>query len=124
MSKPEYFEIMEGHAVYRPSGYVTLHQVVELVTSAIAYAREQKIRKLLVVLIGPSGFPSPSVAERYYLVRKWAETARGHVHVAVVVKPKFIDADGFSVTVASNNGFSGNVFATEPEALAWLQSLP
>ncbi|EEF57365.1 hypothetical protein [Pedosphaera parvula] len=123
MSKPEHFEILEDHAVFRPTDYSSLHHVVEQVAAVIAYAREKKIRKLMVVLIGPHGFPSPTIVERYYLVRKWAETARGHVHVAVVVKPKFIDADGFSVTVATNNGFSGNVFPAEPEALAWLQSL-
>lgn len=123
MNRPEHFEILEKHAVFRPADYSSLQHVVEEVTSAIAHAREEKIRKLLVVLIGPSGFPSPTVVERYYLVRKWAETARGHVHVAVVVKPRFIDPDGFSVTVATNNGFSGNVFSSEQEALDWLQSL-
>ena len=61
MNKPEHFEIMEDHAVFRPSGQVSLEQAVQLITSALVYAREQHIKKLLVVTTGLTGFEPPNL---------------------------------------------------------------
>ena len=41
MNKPDHFEILEDHAVFRPTGEVSLEQAVQMVTSALVYTREQ-----------------------------------------------------------------------------------
>lgn len=124
MSMPEYFEILENHAVFRPLGRVSLRQAVMSVTEAISYAREQKIRNLLVVASGLTGFESPSLATRFIFVQEWVQASRSEVRIAMVVRSEMIDPKKFGTTVAVNRGLVGDVFASEEEALAWLQSLP
>ncbi len=114
---------MEGYAVFRPTGEVSLAQAVQLVTSALVAAREQQIKKLLVVGTGLTGFEPPSISNRYFLMQEWARAAQGSVCVAMVIKPELIDAQKFGVTVGENAGLRNNVFASEQEALAWLQNL-
>jgi len=70
MSKPgsqlEYFEIVAGHSIYRLTGHISLDRAVQLVTSAITFAREQHIRKLMVVTTGLTGFKPPDLVTRYF----------------------------------------------------------
>ena len=120
VSTPEYFEIMEDHAVFRPFGQVSLQQAVQLVTSAIAFAREHHVPKLLVVTSGLTGFEPPSVITHYFCAKEWAEASRGAVRVALVARPEMTDPLKFDVMVAANNGLIGDVFTSEDEALAWL----
>ena len=40
MTKPEYFEVVEGRGVFRPIGEITQAEGVRLITSAIIYSRE------------------------------------------------------------------------------------
>ena len=119
--KPEHFEVLEDHAVFRPSGQVSLEQAVHLVTSAITYAREQELRKLMVVTTGLTGFDPPDIATRYFFVHEWARAAGGRVCVAMVARPEMIDPHKFGVTVAGNAGLTSEVFDSEEEARAWLQ---
>src|SRR5580692_5369787 len=100
MNQPEHFEIKKDYAVFRPSGQVSLEQAVQLVTSAISFAREHDIQKLLVVITGLSGFESPNLADRYFFAQEWARAAKGQVCVAMVAKPEMIDHQKFGVTVA------------------------
>ncbi len=123
MNKPEHFEIMEDYAVYRPSGEVSLQQAVELVTSAIVFAREQQIKKLLVSITGLSGFGAPSLADRYFYANEWAHAAQGQVCVAMVTTTKLRDPQKIEAIVAENAGLRGQGFLTEEEALAWLKSV-
>ena len=122
MNKPEYFEILDTHAVFRPLGEVSLEQGVLAITSAIRYAREQQIRRLLVVTTGPTGFKLPTVTERYYIAQDFAQAARSMVRVAVVANPEAFDSQRFGELVAKNSGFALQRFASEEEALAWLLS--
>jgi len=107
--------------IFRLKGEMSLEASVRLVTDAITYAREQGIRKLLVVSTELTGFPSPSVSARYFFVQEWARAAGGKMRIAMVSRPELIDPDKFGVTVAANNGLTGDVFLSEAEALAWLQ---
>ncbi len=120
MDKLPGFELVGEHAVFRPSGEATLHQVVEMVASAITLAREQRVPKLLVVTTGLTGFQSPGVVERFFFIQDWAKAADGVVRMAVVASPQFIDPEKFGVTVARNIGFYADVFTSEEEALNWL----
>ena len=61
MSEPENFEVPKDHAVFRPTGQVSIEQAVELVTTAIAFARTRRIRKLLVDVSNLTGFEQPGL---------------------------------------------------------------
>ena len=119
--KPEHFEVLDDHAVFRPTGQVSLEHAVHLVTSAITYAREQELRKLMVVTTGLTGFDSPDITTRYFFVHEWARAAGGRVCVVMVARPEMIDPQKFGVTVAGNAGLTAEVFESEEEARAWLQ---
>ena len=120
MSELQYFEVVGEHAEYRPIGRVSQSQMVKLVASALVFAREQHIRKLLVVTSGLTGFAPPILADRYYFIQEWAKASGHSVRAALVARPEMIDGQKFGVTVAANHGFIADIFASEDEALAWL----
>ena len=122
MSELQYFEIVGDHAEYRPTGHVSESQMVRLVASALVFAREQHIGRLLVVTSDLTGFRPPLIADRYFFIKRWAEASGHIVRAALVARPEMIDCQKFGVTVAANNGFIADIFASEDEALAWLQS--
>ena len=124
MGELQYFSIEGDHAEYRPTGQVSIPQMVKLVASAIAFAREQQLRKLLVVTSGLVGFEPPALATRFFFIQEWARVAQGVVKVAMVARPEMIDPQKFGVTVAVNAGLSSDIFETESEkeALTWLKS--
>ena len=123
MNKPEYFEILEDHAVFRPTGQVSLEQAVDMITSALVFAREQHIKKLLAVTTGATGFKPPCLSDRYFIVRKWANAAQRKICVAVVARPEMIDFENIGVIAGQNVGLRCNVFASEEDAMVWLKSV-
>jgi len=121
VNQPEHFERVGDPAVYRLSGRFSLAEAVRQVAAAIAFARAERIRRLMVVLLGLTGFELPDVTSRYFYVKDWAEASGGVVRVAFVVRPERIERRGFDVTVARNRGFRAAVFETEEQALSWLR---
>ena len=101
---------------------MSLEAAAELVTVALAHARAHGIKELLVNATGLTGFPPPTLGERYFIVENWARVARGAVRVAMVLRPEYIDPQKFGVTVALNRRFIADVFELEEPALAWLGS--
>lgn len=122
MNISDFFEIVGDHAVFHPVGNVSLDQMVEIVTAGITLAQEKKIFKLLVDTTDLTGFESPSLASRYFFIKKWAKAARG-VRICVVAKPEMIDPQKFGVTVAYNRGLISEVFPTKEESLTWLENI-
>lgn len=113
--------IIEGDcAYYRPAGKVTLDAAVELVDRAVVFARVHHVPKLLVNAVNLTGFPSPNLPERYFAARKFADSSTSRVQLALVIRAEMIDPEKFGVIVARNAGMNADVFAAEPEALAWL----
>jgi hypothetical protein len=123
MSELHDFEIVGDHAEYRPTGELALDQATQLITSGIAFARKQKLKKLMVVTLGLAGFQPPNVIQRYYFIHEWANASGFSVRVAIVAHPEMIDPRKFGVTVAFNIGFASDVFTSEEEALTWLRSV-
>jgi hypothetical protein len=122
MGMPKYMEIAEGYARFRPEGHVSLQEAVALIGDAIAFAHDQKVRKLLVDTTRLTGFPPPTIADRYWIAQNWAQRAKGQVIVSMVVPPEVMDPEKFEVTAATNAGQRAEVFASEAEALNWLLS--
>ena len=117
-------EVAGDCAYYRPAGKVTLEEAIEVLDQAIAHVRNQRIPKLLFNGHGLTGFLSPSLPERYFAVRRFAATSQSQVQLAFVILAEMIDPEKFGVLVARNSGMNVDVFAQEPEALAWLLSEP
>ena len=106
MSELQQFEIVGDHAEYRPTGEVSLAQAGQLVTSAIAFAREQHVRRLLVVMTGLTGYRPPDAIDHYSLIHEGARASGHVVRVAVVPHPEMMDPHKFEATVAANCGFA------------------
>ena len=115
-------EIMGDCAYYRPAGQLTLDEAIDLMDQAIAYVRDRSISKLLFNAKSLVGFPSPSLPTRYFAIRRFAETGKGLVQLAMVIQAAHIDPEKFGVTVALNSGLKADVFSDEKEALDWLES--
>jgi hypothetical protein len=91
MAELEHFKILDNRAEYRPTGQASLHEAVQLITSAIVFAREHQIRRLLVVTRGLTGATQPTLTTRYLFMKEWAQAAQGIVQVAIVTRPEMID---------------------------------
>ena len=122
MEKLEGFVVNEGHAVYRPTGSVSFSEAVAMVRAAIAMARTNHALDLLVDSTALSGFQPPMVSERFLAAVEWAREAHGNVRMVIVARPEMIDPQKFGMLVAANRGLTANIFATEAEARAWLES--
>ena len=121
-SAPQYFELQERHACYAPLGEVSLGQATQMVNQAIRFARDQGVERLVVDLTGLAGLQSPSLPERYWIVREWAGSATTHVALSIVLQPYLIDPERFGVMVAVNLGTRADVFTERALAVAWLLS--
>ena len=119
---PEHFEITDTFACYRPVADVTLDEAVDLIDLAILYCRENEISGLFADLRHLTGFPSPSVIDRFWIFTRWAETSRGKVVVSMVARPEMIVPDKIGVTVGANRGLLSDAFTDEAEALKWLRA--
>jgi hypothetical protein len=119
---PDNFVVEEGRAVYRPEGSVSFDEAVSLVRAAIAAARRNHVRSLLINSTALSGFSPPELFERFLAVVGWAEESKGDVRLALVAREEMIHPQKFGVLVAANRGLVSNIFGTEVEACAWLDA--
>lgn len=119
---PDFFSLRENYALFRPVAELTLDETVELIDNAVFYCRENEIAGLLVDITGVTGFPSPSVSERFWFISKWAETADGKVAISMVARAEMITPDKIDITMATNRGLRSDVFTDEAEAVKWLRT--
>jgi hypothetical protein len=122
MDELDGFVMEMGRGLYRPVGSVSLDEAVARVRAAIAVARSNQARDLLVDTTALTGFPSPDTFQRFLAVVEWAEEARGGLRLAMVARAEMIDPENFGVTVAANRGLVSNIFTTAVEARAWLDA--
>jgi hypothetical protein len=120
MKAPEHFEVMPDYCCYRLTGHGPLEEAAGKVIEVITYAREQRMRKLLIDTTKWTGHDSPGTLDRYQWAVAFSQAARAEVKVAMVVRPELMDPEKFEVTVATNRWLVGDVFDSEKEALAWL----
>lgn len=120
LGDPANFVLEERRGLYRPVGSVSFDEAVALVRAAIATARRNQVRHLLVNTTALTGFPSPDTFERFLAAVAWAEESSASVHLAVVARAEMIHPQKFGVRVAANRGLVANIFTSEVEACAWL----
>jgi hypothetical protein len=116
------FEQVGTRGFYRPIAHVTFEQAVDLVAEAMVTARELGLADLLVNTTGLTGFTPPSVFARYAMAGKWTQSAGAMLRVAMVARRELIDPQKIGVLMMQNRGGTGDVFATEAEALSWLDA--
>lgn len=114
------FEVRGGIGHFRLSGAWRFQQAVQAISAAITKADQLGVARMLIVTTEATGFDPPSTADRHAMVREWGRASMGHVAIALVVPPAFIDPERFGVVVAGNFGMQANVFSNESEAQAWL----
>ena len=73
------FVLERGRGLYRPVGSVSFNEAVALVRAAIAAARRNQARDLLVDTTALTGFPSPDTFQRFLAAVEWADEASGGV---------------------------------------------
>jgi hypothetical protein len=122
MKMTDHLEVREGICEFRPRGESSLVEAVELITRAIAYCRDRRIGKLLVVTTDLSGVPIPTLIDRFLMVEEWAQAAKGVVVGAIVASPEYIHPEKFGVRVAADLGWVADVFTSEADALRWLST--
>ncbi len=122
MAELERFQIVGDRAEFRPAGETTTAQAILLVTRAIQEARRRSVQKLLVHLGELRGLESPPTLVRYFMAAEWARAAGGAVRLVVVVSPELIDPGKIGIKVAALHGTVAGVFASETEAIAWLDA--
>jgi hypothetical protein len=121
-SLSEQFEGHADHACATLAGNVTLEQAADAVERVLVAARDKKIKRLLVDATRVTGFPSPTLAARYFIVRRWATAVGADVELAMVLEQHILDPDRFGVMVAANMGMRADAFSSPVEALEWLRS--
>lgn len=120
MNPLESFQENEGYACYRPERQVSVEEMIDVVCKAIAFARERKIKRLLLDTRKLTGFDTLATWERFFLGVRGAAEAKSAVAVAVVARPELLDPKRFGVVVARNRGMTTDAFESETDALAWL----
>ena len=119
---PEFLTLSEDFAYYRPVAEMTLEEAIERINDALLFCRENGIVGILVDITQLSGFPPPSLTDRFWFIAKWAETSGGRVVVSMVAPPEMIMPDKIGVTMALNRGLRTDVFTREEDAIKWLRS--
>ena len=116
------FEQAGTRGFYRPVGQVTFEQALDDLLEAVRTARALGLSDLVANATGLTGFASPGTFARYTLGTKLVEAAGAALRVALVVRPELIDPQKIAMVVLQNRGGNGETFASEVEALAWLDA--
>ena len=109
---------------FRPQGPQSFLQAVDAVDDFLRQAVDDGVRRVLLDVRGLTGFASPDLAARAWMLRRWAATARGRIRLAMVCAPEWTDGERFGVVFARSLGLDGDVFPSEDEARDWLDQLP
>jgi len=113
-------DVVDGIGRCRPGGTYSLVEAVDLVSRTIAHCRTTGIQRLLFDATSMTGFPVPSLIERFLMVEDWAQESVGKVTVAMVAHDEYIHPQKFGVRVAERFGLACDVFTAPDDALQWL----
>ncbi|MBS0320941.1 MAG: hypothetical protein JSR18_10410 [Proteobacteria bacterium] len=115
--------VHDGICTFAPAGEFSLLSIVDAINQAIRYCREAGLPRLLVDATRVTGVAVPTLVDRFLAVEDWAESARGLVAVALVIRPEFIHPQRFGVKFAHHLGLLAEVSEHRDDALAWLATV-
>ena len=115
-------EVAGDVAILRLRGEFTLEDAVRCARETIVRVHAAGHGALLIDATAVSGFASPGVGARHWLMTELASVGRGRVRAAFLIRPEFVDPDNFGTTVARSHGFHVKGFRDEAAALAWLRN--
>jgi len=118
----EHFEHVGLRGFYRPVARVTLDRGIEMIGTAVRSAREMGLTDLMVNVTGLTGYTIDGVFSRYAYATMLAQNAGSKLRVVSVFPSEIIDPTKIGVLMAQNRGVETNVFASEAEALTWLDA--
>jgi hypothetical protein len=121
MTSMRNFRQVGTRGFYEPTGSVSFADGASGVATAIAYAHSLGLADIVVNTLSLD-FPVPSVVDRYTLATRVVANAGGTLRVAFVARPEAIDFQKIGSVMMQNRGIIADTFATEAEALAWLDS--
>jgi hypothetical protein len=113
-------DVLDGIGRCQPEGTYSLVEAVDLVSQTIAHCRTAGVERLLFDATGMTGFPVPTLIERFLMVEDWALESAGTVAVAMVARDEYIHPQKFGVRVAERFGLVCDVFTMADDALRWL----
>lgn len=116
--------LLDGYARCALEGPRSTAEASRQIVAAVASARKQAARRLLVDLRAMAITREPSIAERYELGSEVLRVGAGMRRIAFLLHPERLTLYEFTFLVASSRGLPTEAFATEQQALAWLFSPP
>jgi hypothetical protein len=122
VSTAEFTERVGKRGFCRPSGSVTFEQGLELMSGAVRWARQEQLPDILIDIRGLTLVGPLTTFMRYELGRRLAEVSGGVVRVAIVANASLIDPQKIGALVAQNRGMNADVFASETDAIKWLEA--
>ncbi len=117
-------EAVGTRGFYRPVARVSLEQGFKRIEGALVRARELGLTDVVINTLGFSGFNRPGIFDRHEFALRVAAGSRGALLVAFVVRADLIDYQKIAMLMTRNRGLVSEVFASEREALCWLDSFP
>jgi hypothetical protein len=115
-------QIVQRRAFFRPRGTANAYQLADLITDALLRAYGEYAGDAVVDIRQTSGFESPGPAYRRWAVRRWSETVRNKLRVAIVARAEHICPDKVGLLTAAEEGLDAGIFEHEADALAWLDA--
>jgi len=120
MSLHLHFEVIGPHAYCRLSGRADATDRAGAIEGAIRRALDLRATALIVNVTELEDATPPTFDERYERVRQWATIAGDKLRVAKVTLLDLSSRD-FEARVADKFGLNAAVFASELDAVAWLE---
>jgi hypothetical protein len=121
MSLPEYFEVVEGIAYYRPVASVSFPEATALLLRAVDACNEIGAKKILIDTRRLIGFKIPTTVQRFNFAEQLSDHSDG-IAISFLAQQEMIDPEHFGMLVATNRGVLTNVFPSEADAMSWLHA--
>ena len=100
-----------------------MDDAVRVIDDSLRFCKNNEIIKLLADVTQITHLRPPSLVDRFWLITKWAESARGRVKLAVVAPGEIIHPEKIGVMFGANRGLEGDIFVDEDEAIEWLSAV-
>ncbi|MGY3266985.1 MULTISPECIES: hypothetical protein [unclassified Lysobacter] len=107
--------------IVHPIGELPLTNARAIALDAIAEARAYELQRLLLDFTDATISPLPTLAERFEIVREWADAAPEPFTLAIAAREEMLDPDRIGQIMATRLGLQTHVFEDSVDALMWVK---